>query len=81
MATAIFAVGGVGVIDGEFELLGDNFVAIVATMGYSFIGTLVILKVLDIIPGFGLRADPRDEDTGLDISHHGERAYVSDGAD
>jgi Amt family ammonium transporter len=81
LATAIFAVGGVGVIDGKFELLGDNFVAVVATMGYSFIVTLVILKILDIIPGLGLRADEADESAGLDISHHGERAYVADGAD
>jgi len=81
LATAIFAVGGVGVIDGKFELLGDNFVAVVATIGYSFIVTLVILKILDIIPGLGLRADEADESAGLDISHHGERAYVADGAD
>lgn len=81
IATAIFAVGGVGVVDGEFGLLGDNVVAVVSTMGYSFIVTLVILKVLDIIPGLGLRAEEADESTGLDISHHGERAYVSDGAD
>ena len=81
LATAIFATGGIGVVSGKFELLGYNAIAIVAVMGYSFIGTLVILKILDIIPGLGLRANPQDEDTGLDISHHGERAYVSDGAD
>jgi len=41
----------------------------------------VILKILDIIPGLGLRAEEAEEGAGLDISHHGERAYVSDGAD
>ena len=71
----------VGVVDGEFELLGYNVVAVVATMAYSFIVTVVILKILDVIPGLGLRAEESDESTGLDISHHGERAYVSDGAD
>ena len=81
VATAIFAVGGVGVVDGKFDLLGDNVVAVISTMAYSFIVTLVILKILDIIPGLGLRAEESDESTGLDISHHGERAYVSDGAD
>ena len=81
IATAIFAMGGVGVVDGKFELLGDNVVAVVATMAYSFIVTVVILKILDVIPGLGLRAEESDESTGLDISHHGERAYVSDGAD
>jgi Amt family ammonium transporter len=81
LATAIFAVGGVGVIDGKYDLLADNFVAVVATMAYSFIVTFVILKILDIIPGLGLRAEEAEEGAGLDISHHGERAYVSDGAD
>jgi len=45
LATAIFAVGGIGVIDGKYELLADNFVAVVATIAYSFIVTLVILKI------------------------------------
>ena len=39
-----------------------------------------ILKILDVIPGLGLRADEVDEDAGLDIALHGERAYVGDGA-
>ena len=43
--------------------------------------TLIILKVLDIIPGLGLRVSAAEEDAGLDISMHGERAFVSDGAD
>ena len=59
----------------------QSVVAVVATMAYSFIVTVVILKILDVIPGLGLRAEESDESTGLDISHHGERAYVSDGAD
>ena len=50
-------------------------------MGYSFVGTLIILKVLDVIPGLGLRATEHDEDLGLDLAAHGERAFVSDGAD
>ena len=50
-------------------------------MAYSFIASLIILKVLDLIPGLGLRVSERDEGTGLDVAAHGERAYVSDGAD
>ena len=40
-----------------------------------------ILKGLDLIPGLGLRVSERDEDEGLDLVAHGERAYVRDGAD
>ena len=43
--------------------------------------TFIILKILDIIPGLGLRSSESEEDLGLDSSDHGERAYVSDGAD
>ena len=81
LATGIFAVGGIGLIDGDATVLGYNAVAVLATIAYSFIVTFIILKILDVIPGLGLRADEAQEDAGLDISLHGERAYVGDGAD
>ena len=85
VATGIFAaaaIGGTaGAIDGNVGQLGTQVLAVVATMAYSFILTFVILKVLDLIPGLGLRVAPEAEDVGLDISAHGERAFVSDGAD
>ena len=81
LATAVFAVGGIGVIDGEFGLLWANARAVLAVTGYSLAATFVILKVLDAMPGFGLRANGEEENLGLDLSHHGERAYVADGAD
>ena len=81
LATGIFAVGGIGLIDGDATVLGYNVVAVLATIAYSFIVTFVILKILDVIPGLGLRADEADEDVGLDVSLHGERGYVGDGAD
>jgi len=81
IATGIFAVGGIGLIDGDAEALVTNVIAVLATIGYSLVVTFVILKILDVIPGLGLRADDGEEDAGLDITYHGERAYVSDGAD
>ncbi|MEK9676757.1 MAG: ammonia channel protein, partial [Chloroflexota bacterium] len=81
IATGIFAVGGIGLVDGDAELLVDNVIAVLATMAYSLVATFIILKVLDVVPGLGLRAEEVDEDTGLDIALHGERAYVGDGAD
>ena len=85
IATGIFAVaaigGTAGAIDGNVGQLGTQVLAVVATMVYSFVATLVILKVLDIIPGLGLRVPTEAEDIGLDLAAHGERAFVSDGAD
>ena len=85
IATGIFAVaaigGTAGAIEGNAGQLVTQVVAVVATMAYSFVVTLVILKVLDLIPGLGLRVSAEAEDTGLDIAAHGERAFVSDGAD
>ena len=85
IATGIFAVAAIGetagAIDGNVGQLGTQVLAVVATMVYSFVATLVILKVLDLIPGLGLRVPTEAEDIGLDLSAHGERAFVSDGAD
>ena len=85
LATGIFTVsafaGAKGLVEGDIEQLGIQAVGVVATMAYSFIASLIILKVLDLIPGLGLRVSERDEGTGLDVAAHGERAYVSDGAD
>ena len=81
IATAIFAVGGVGLVDGDANLLWANFRAVIATIGWSLIVTTIILLILDKIPGLGLRATNTEEDTGLDLTMHGERAYVADGAD
>jgi ammonia channel protein AmtB len=43
--------------------------------------SLVILFVLDKIPGLGLRVSEADEDVGLDLAVQGEQATVRDGAD
>ena len=85
LATGIFTVsafaGVSGMIEGEIRQLGIQAVGVIATIAYSFIVSLIILKILDVVPGLGLRVDARDEDVGLDVAAHGERAYVSDGAD
>ena len=45
-------------------------------MAYSFVLTFVILKVLDMV--MGLRVSEEDEIAGVDMSEHGERAYLLD---
>jgi Amt family ammonium transporter len=41
---------------------------------YSFVVTAIILKVLDA--KMGLRVPEHEEIAGLDITQHGEKAYV-----
>lgn len=85
LATGIFAaaaIGGTkGAIEGNVSQMVTQLVAVAATIGYSFVVTVIILKVLDLVPGLGLRVDEGEEDHGLDLSSHGERAFVRDGAD
>jgi Amt family ammonium transporter len=90
IATGIFAVAtvsgfdalgaaegfGDGVIEGEWMHLWAAIVGIVAVGGYSFIVTFIILKVLDLTMGIRVKED--DEDLGLDVTQHGERAYTTD---
>jgi Amt family ammonium transporter len=75
IATGIFAaaaIGGTaGTIEGNGGQVVTQLVAVAATIGYSFVVTVLILKVLDLIPGLGLRVSESDEDQGLDLSAHG----------
>ncbi len=83
IATGIFAAvsvnasGANGIIYGSFDQIWRQLVAVGATMGYSFVATFVILKVLDRV--MGLRVSEEEEVAGLDASQHGERAYILDG--
>ena len=49
-------------------------VAVAAVIVYSGVVSFVILKVISLISP--LRADANDEMQGLDISMHGEEAYL-----
>jgi Amt family ammonium transporter len=51
-------------------------VALVAVGLYSFIVTYILLKVLDLT--MGIRVSEEEEELGLDVSQHGERAYTQD---
>ena len=64
---------GDGVIAGNWHQLGVQGIAIVATIIYSTVGTLIIVKVLAAVTN--LRTAPREEGMGLDFSQHGEEAY------
>jgi Amt family ammonium transporter len=60
-------------LSGSPEQLINQFRGVVFTALLAGVGTLVILKVVDRL--VGLRVTAEDEDSGLDLSEHGERAY------
>lgn len=62
---------------GGWGLLGVQAIAAAAVLGYSFVVTLVIAKVLDLT--MGLRLPAEAEQAGADISVHAEVAYNLDG--
>ena len=61
----------VGLADGNASLIIGQVVAVLVTIVYALVVSLVILKVMEVILG-GLRVN-KDEDTqGLDVTQHGE---------
>ena len=70
---AINAAGADGLFHGNPALLGKQLIAIVSVAAFSFIMTFILLKVTALFTP--LRVDKDDEDTGLDLSQHGEVGY------
>jgi Amt family ammonium transporter len=60
---------------GGLTQLGRQLVLAVAGLVYPFIMTMIILWLVDHT--VGLRVSPGDEEAGLDLSEHGEVAYVA----
>jgi Amt family ammonium transporter len=65
-------------INGSWELMGDQLIAVVATLLWSGILTFVILKVLHLVIPGGLRVSEEDEQQGLDLTQHSETGYSYD---
>ncbi len=68
-----------GLFYGNASQLGDQLLAAAAAPAYAFVGTYVLLRLIGLVSP--LRVSQRDEALGLDVSEHGEEAYVQgDGA-
>jgi Amt family ammonium transporter len=67
---------GVFVDGGSWELMGDQLIAVGATLLWSGVLTFVILKVLHLVIPGGLRVSEEDEETGLDLTQHSEMGYA-----
>ena len=70
----IFGAGKpVGGLDGHWGQVGNQLVGIAIAWGFALVGTIVILKITDLLTGF--RVTEEHEVEGLDITQHGEEAY------
>ena len=63
-----------GALFGNIALLWYQLAAVVATIAYSAVATFVLLRLIALVSP--VRASPKDEGMGLDLSQHGEEAYT-----
>ena len=79
LATGLFASkfinssGNDGLFFGNPSLIGIQALSVVSAWIYSFVVTLILLKILDWT--MGLRVTDEHEINGLDLSQHGEAGY------
>jgi len=79
IATGLFAStlvnpgGPNGLFFGNPAQVGIQAVAVVIVAAFAFVGSYVILRLINLF--MPLRVSPQDEDAGLDLSQMGEEAY------
>jgi Amt family ammonium transporter len=80
IATGLFAtatVNGVnGLLFGNAGQLVAQLLAVAVVAPFAFFGSYLLLKLVNVFSP--LRVSPEAEDTGLDLSEHGEEAYQLD---
>ena len=79
MLTGVFAdasLGGVGLDEGVSigAQLGTQAIGVLATLVYTGIVSLILLKIIDAV--IGLRVTEEQETEGLDTALHDERGYI-----
>jgi ammonium transporter, Amt family len=62
-----------GLVDGNPGQILNQAIGVAIAIALAAVGTLVILKVCDIL--VGVRVEHDGEETGLDLSQHGEEGY------
>jgi len=82
LLTGVFAeksLNGVfdGLIAGNPGQVGIQAMAVLTALVYSGVVSFILLKVINIV--IPIRADASDESTGLDLTQHGEEAYLHEG--
>jgi ammonium transporter, Amt family len=64
-----------GILYGNAAQLWDQVLAAIAAPAYAFVATFVLLKLIGAV--MPLRASEHDEALGMDVTYHGEEAYVT----
>ena len=62
-----------GLVDGNPGQILNQAMGVGIAIGLAVVGTLVILKVVDVL--IGVRVDGDAEEEGLDLTQHGEEGY------
>jgi Amt family ammonium transporter len=77
IAAGLFAAGAVNGVNGLFygnaSQLYAQLIAVGIVAPFAFFGSYFLLKAINVFSP--LRVSPEEEDTGLDLSQHGEEAY------
>jgi Amt family ammonium transporter len=63
----------VGLLDGNAAQIGNQLVGIALAWLFALVGSVVLLKITDLL--VGVRATEDQELEGLDLTEHGEEAY------
>jgi Amt family ammonium transporter len=66
-----------GLVDGAPAQVFYQLIAVAISWSLAIVGTLVILKICDLVLG-GIRVTKQQELDGLDVSLHGEEGYLFD---
>jgi Amt family ammonium transporter len=69
--------GDDGAAFGNFQQLIDNAAGAFAALAWAMGLTAIIIKIMDAVWPGGIRVTPKEEEIGLDLAQHGERAYVT----
>jgi Amt family ammonium transporter len=75
-STLINGSGVNGLLYGNAGQLGVQALAVVVVSAFSFGGSYMLLKLVNVFSP--LRVTAEEEDAGLDITQHGEEAYHLD---
>jgi Amt family ammonium transporter len=73
-STVINPAGPNGLLYGNLTQIGIQALGVGVAALLGFGGTVIIMKVIDAV--IGLRVKEEEEEIGLDITQHAERAYV-----
>jgi Amt family ammonium transporter len=77
IATGLFATTMVNNVNGLFysnsSLLIAQVLSVLFVAAFSFFGSFLLLKIINVFSP--LRVSSEEEDTGLDLTQHGEEAY------